>query len=201
MQIWQKIVWWCELSLNLKVATFIDGKISENKWQFKCLLRQHMNCEMEDCWKIGVLLPYIHMSCRKAKPTKWHVPPVKTQSLIRFRCELTEKLRTQGFFMRTVKTLIRLGGCPGWSETLLGAHAILLVLSWGGSVIGFWWSLIVAFIGTIKVLDSHVNSDSRKKNPSCMVFGLKLVLNEFWCGALYVLSANDWRHNLHNFYA
>ena len=35
--------------------------------------------------------------------------------------------------MRTVKTLIRLGGCPGWSESSLGAYAILLVLSWGGS--------------------------------------------------------------------
>ena len=31
------------------------------------------------------------------------------------------------------KTLIRLGGCPGWSESSLDAHAILLVLSWGGS--------------------------------------------------------------------
>ena len=35
--------------------------------------------------------------------------------------------------MRTVKTLIRLGGCPGWSEASLGTLAILLVLSWGGS--------------------------------------------------------------------
>ena len=35
--------------------------------------------------------------------------------------------------MWTPKTLIRLGRCPGWSESLLGAHAILLVLSWGGS--------------------------------------------------------------------
>ena len=25
--------------------------------------------------------------------------------------------------------------CPGWSESLLGAHAILLVLSWGGSFV------------------------------------------------------------------
>ena len=31
--------------------------------------------------------------------------------------------------------LIRLGRCPGWSESSLGAHAILLVLSWGGSYI------------------------------------------------------------------
>ena len=27
----------------------------------------------------------------------------------------------------------RTGGCPGWSESLLGAHAVLLVLSWGGT--------------------------------------------------------------------
>ena len=31
------------------------------------------------------------------------------------------------------KTPIRRGGCPNWSESSLGAHAILLVLSWGGS--------------------------------------------------------------------
>ena len=29
--------------------------------------------------------------------------------------------------MRTAKTLIRLGGCTGCSESSLGAHAILLV--------------------------------------------------------------------------
>ena len=28
--------------------------------------------------------------------------------------------------MQTAKTLIRLGGCQGWSESSLGAHAILL---------------------------------------------------------------------------
>ena len=33
----------------------------------------------------------------------------------------------------TAKTLIRLGGCPGWSESLLGAQLILLVLSCSGS--------------------------------------------------------------------
>ena len=47
----------------------------------------------------------IQLSCHITKPTKWHVRPTKT--------------------------LIRLGGCPGWSESLLGEHAILLVLSWG----------------------------------------------------------------------
>ena len=43
------------------------------------------------------------------------------------------RLRTRAFFMQTAKTLIRLGGCPGWSESTLGAHAILLVLSCRGS--------------------------------------------------------------------
>ena len=36
-------------------------------------------------------------------------------------------------FMQTAKTLIRLGGCPGWSEASLGTQVILLVLSCGGS--------------------------------------------------------------------
>ena len=35
--------------------------------------------------------------------------------------------------MRTAKSLIRLGGCPGWSESSLGAHFILLVLPLDGS--------------------------------------------------------------------
>ena len=35
--------------------------------------------------------------------------------------------------MRTAKTLIRMGGCPGLSESSLDAHATLLVLSRGGS--------------------------------------------------------------------
>ena len=54
-------------------------------------------------------------------------------SLISLRCAFNGYLRTQAFIMRTAKTLISLGGCPGWSESLLGTHAILLVLSWGGS--------------------------------------------------------------------
>ena len=34
---------------------------------------------------------------------------------------------------QTGRMLIRLGGCPGWSESSLDTHAILLVLSRGGS--------------------------------------------------------------------
>ena len=50
------------------------------------------------------------------------------------RCALSGYLRTQFCFRRTALTLIRLGGCPGWSESSLGAQIILLVLSCRGSI-------------------------------------------------------------------
>ena len=49
-------------------------------------------------------------------------------------CSHEETLGPKLPFEHTVKTLIRLGGCPGWSESSLGAHVILLVLSCGGSI-------------------------------------------------------------------
>ena len=42
------------------------------------------------------------------------------------------------FIMRTAKTLIRLGGYLGWPESSLGAHVILLFLSFGGSYHVAW---------------------------------------------------------------
>ena len=61
------------------------------------------------------------------KTNKMTVCPASTQSDQSLYCALIWKLRTQGSFMRTAKTLIRLGGCRGWSESSLGAHVILLV--------------------------------------------------------------------------
>ena len=46
---------------------------------------------------------------------------------------LSGYLRTQASFMQRTKTLIRLGGYPGWSESSLGAQSIWLVLSCCGS--------------------------------------------------------------------
>ena len=48
------------------------------------------------------------------------------------RCSPEAKLGPKLPIDRTAKTLIRLGGCPGWSESSLGTKIILLVLSWGG---------------------------------------------------------------------
>ena len=61
--------------------------------------------------------------------------PGHLPSLISLRCPHEETLGPQLPTECTAKTLIRLGGCPGWSQSSLGAHAILLVLSWGGSYI------------------------------------------------------------------
>ena len=68
------------------------------------------------------------MSRDMTKPTQW----VCAQRRLRSawvsaqtdRCALSGWLRTQGFFMRTAKTLIRLGGCPSWSESSLGAYSL-----------------------------------------------------------------------------
>ena len=66
------------------------------------------------------------------KTNKMTVRPVNSSALASAQsdqslcCAFNGKLRTQAFSMRTAKTLIRLGGCPGWSESLLGAHAIFI---------------------------------------------------------------------------
>ena len=69
------------------------------------------------------------MSRFMTKPTKWMCAQQRlrsawasAQSDQSLRCALSGWLRTQAFFMRTAKTLIRLGECPGWSESSLGAH-------------------------------------------------------------------------------
>ena len=59
--------------------------------------------------------------------------PGHPPSLISLCCPHVESLGPYLPIERTTKTLIRLGRHPSWSESSLGAHATLLVLSWGGS--------------------------------------------------------------------
>ena len=74
---------------------------------------------------------HTEMNHDMSKPTKWLWPQrslrsacASAQSDQSLRSALNGYLRTQGFFMRTAKTLIRLGGCPGWSESSLGAESL-----------------------------------------------------------------------------
>ena len=56
-----------------------------------------------------------------------------TQSDQSLHCPHEDTLGPQLPIKCTAKTLIRLGICPGWSESSLGAQIILMVLSYGGS--------------------------------------------------------------------
>ena len=116
-----------------KIQTGIKLAISARQrmvsWLFSCLRRITYSLKV---WKL---------SRRTTKPTKWHVRPAKTQISLGIRQVWSEPstcsqsvAKDQCFFWRTAKTLIRLGGCPGWSESSLGTHAILSVLSCGGSL-------------------------------------------------------------------
>ena len=70
-----------------------------------------------------------HLSRDMTKPTNWVCAQrrlrsawASAQSDQSLRSAFNGYLRTQAFFMRTAKTLIRLGGCPGWSESSLSAQ-------------------------------------------------------------------------------
>ena len=72
-----------------------------------------------------------HLSRDMTKPTKWLCAQrrlrsawASAQSDQSLRCALNGWLRTQAFFIRTAKTLIRLVGCPGWSEFSLDAQSL-----------------------------------------------------------------------------
>ena len=85
----------------------------------------------------GSLL-YVIISLCMTKPTKWWAPsedsnqPGHPPSLISLSCPREERLVPLLPFEHKAKTLVRLGGCPGWSESSLGAQVILLVLLCGG---------------------------------------------------------------------
>ena len=76
-------------------------------------------------------------------PTKWHMHPAKTHqpghppSLIRVFAVRIKKAWVLSYPLNAQRRLIRQGGCPGWPESLLGAQIILLVLSWGGSIVTY----------------------------------------------------------------
>ena len=87
------------------------------------------------------------MSHLMTKPTKWLCTQrrlrsawASTQSDQSLCCPHEESLGPYLPIERTVKTLIRLGGCPSWSESSLGTNASLLVLSQSGSDLSLRWA-------------------------------------------------------------
>ena len=81
----------------------------------------------------------MHMSHRTTKPIQWHVRLAKTQISLGIRPIWSVftvcSVGSEGPNISSCGQLrlIRLGRCPGWSESSLGAKVILLVLSCGSS--------------------------------------------------------------------
>ena len=80
---------------------------------------------------IHKLLHYLsHISWENQKSgmcAQWRLRSAlaSAQSDQSLRCVLNRYLKTQALFMQTAKTLIRLGGCSGWSESSLGAQSFV----------------------------------------------------------------------------
>ena len=66
-------------------------------------------------------------------PSEESDQPGHPPSLIRVFAVRIKKAWVLIYPLSQQRRLIRLGGCPGWSEPLQGAHAVLLVLSRGRS--------------------------------------------------------------------
>ena len=85
-------------------------------------------------WTTQVIFWFLcgnHMSLDMTKPTKWLFAKrrlrstwASAQSDQSLRCPHEESLGPYLPIEHTAKTLIRLGRCPGWSESLLGAQSL-----------------------------------------------------------------------------
>ena len=144
-----KIYFKCEDTLEIICRLFVQHKsinvytsIASYKWMFReneryfkltngSLMWQQYSAFEAYSNETLVMNNKTKMSRLMTKPAKWlcaqrrrrsaWASAVSDQSL---RCALNGQLRTQGFLMRTAKTLITLGGCPGWSESSLDAQPL-----------------------------------------------------------------------------
>ena len=104
------------------------------------LLKINFSYEEE---KLGTVMIASGVSRSTTKPIKWYVRPAKTQISIGFRpvwsvfTVCMKKAWVLSYPLSAQQRLIKLGRCSGWSVSSLSAHAILLVLSWGGSFVLF----------------------------------------------------------------
>ena len=140
---------WCNLSYTC--YQYVAGLGLELAILGSAVSRLTVDCDRESgLQKRGLLLRplaktrmhFLNVSHLMTKPTKWPLRPAKTQISLGIRLVWSKSSQCAQwvaedpmFFMRTAKTLIRLGGCPGWFVSSLSAMVILLVLSCGGSCI------------------------------------------------------------------
>ena len=97
------------------------------------------------------------------------------------RCPPEAKLGPNLPTERTAKTLIRLGGCPGWSESSLGTKVILLGLSWGGSKCFFLESIYAAHIHFITFFTFRTEPNMKSFSHDVKLIKLFSLANGTWC--------------------
>ena len=120
---------------------YVPSKDSDQPGHLPSLMRVFTVCRR----KLGCLASYkepdlwLHVSRSMTKPIKWPVRPAKTKISLGIRLFWSvfalcmKKPLVLSCPLSAHWRLIRLGGFPGWSESLLGAQVILLVLSFCGS--------------------------------------------------------------------
>ena len=96
----------------------------------KCKKKMAVKIKRFTVFQLNSLLLY-HVSRDMTKPTKWVCAQQRlrsawasAQSDQSLRCPHEESFDPELPIKRTAKSLIRLGGCPGWSESLLGAQSL-----------------------------------------------------------------------------
>ena len=128
-----KFKYFLNKSGNVGCIVYVNTAFSLYVITFKCEYSNLIRGLRLSLIKIQIISKAGNMSHVMTNPTKWVCVQrrlrsawASAQSDQSLRCALNGKLRTQAFFMRTAKTLTRLGGFLGWSESSLGAQS----LSW-----------------------------------------------------------------------
>ena len=92
-----------------------------------------------------------NISQRMTKPTKWHIRPAKTQVSLGFRPVWSESSLCAQWVAKDpsflhANTLIRLGGCPGWSVfAWRTCHFVGFVMRW------LIWKWLLSHVPTVSI--------------------------------------------------
>ena len=135
---------WGHNNLHNDTPTQSDHSLcSSHKWRSFGFLTTHTSAQgrfrLHACvgWSIfaGCTFEPPHDKTNKMTfaPSQDSDQPGHPPSQIRVFAVCMTKHWALSYPMSALQRLIRLGRCPGWSESLLGTQIILLVLSWKGS--------------------------------------------------------------------
>ena len=126
---------------------------------------------MHHIWKymhkcnIKLIIEPVHNKTNKmtCAPSKDSDQPGHPPSLIRVFTVRMKKAWVVSYPLSAQRGLIKLGSCPGWSESLLGAQVILLVLLCTGSITN---AILIPSIWTVRQV--WANSVDQKQSDQSM---------------------------------